>query len=639
MDNLNNYTGPVGGVPPIVPFAGVASAPPVIPKLYWDAYSDEQRIKTLWKCFGEIAERVNQLGYYYVPTFAGEWDATKQYPPLTVVSAPAGIEGVTKGDSYTAVKWVPVGTQLTNAEYWALTGNYNAQIAQLQDSYNNLVTEKVYYSPTAMASDFTSGTVFFSDGFRERGDGGNGYYVACEASYRLATATNNGYVAPLNDDVINVMQVGGYNNGVDNNSSVYQKITNYLNTLTGYFDSGQSIGKTIYFPAGTYYASQPFELPKPYGENATTQNVVGNFKIVGADKNTTQISNPNGTECITVRGAFCTISNITVMNAEIGIHFYSGAYESKLEDVVFMNCSDSGLKTEQSFYLSTIKNCYALKCGTGFNIQYNATSLLFSNCYANACSSYGYAFGIVSDSVNGLRYSTLESCACDDTQTAYYFGPGTYGCTLNGCGCESITKAGIRMVGGSGGACVITLNNFFAAFITGTVHVSAGANCIAYVNGLTVIGSYSGNVYAGTAKIIDSCVLNSHPSQDSIQLLTSDVINVTTKVSTSPVALANIVPRKLSTTYGGIIIAVCKNNAFGSSGNVAIYMLAVRCSAGTYSVNTTPLGRDGSGVNTCDFTFTNDNGTLMATNSTESSINYAISLYAIAGPLKLTSAS
>lgn len=130
--------GPKGDTPPVIPWLGVAAAPPTIPKLYWDAYSDEQRIKTLWACFNGLANRVNQLGYYYLPDFQGEWDRTKEYPPLSVVSAPEGIEGVTAGNSYTALDWVPVGTPLTDTTYWALTGNYNAQIAAAQEAISEI---------------------------------------------------------------------------------------------------------------------------------------------------------------------------------------------------------------------------------------------------------------------------------------------------------------------------------------------------------------------------------------------------------------------------------------------------------------------------------------------------------------------
>lgn len=161
MDDLNDYTGPTGQTPPILPMTGLHAATPVIPKLYWDSYDDEQRIKLLWKCFGEIADLVNQLSYYYIPTFGGDWSATVQYPPLTVVSAPAGIEGVTEGDSYTALKYVPIGTSLTNTEYWAKTGNYNAQVEearQMAEDAKNSASEAQASADQKAPIEHASGT-------------------------------------------------------------------------------------------------------------------------------------------------------------------------------------------------------------------------------------------------------------------------------------------------------------------------------------------------------------------------------------------------------------------------------------------------------------------------------------------------
>ena len=61
------------------------------------------------------------VGMRYVPLFDGEWDATKDYEPLTVVSI--------EGNSYTSKTFVPAGINpVGNPEYWAETGNYNAQI-------------------------------------------------------------------------------------------------------------------------------------------------------------------------------------------------------------------------------------------------------------------------------------------------------------------------------------------------------------------------------------------------------------------------------------------------------------------------------------------------------------------------------
>lgn len=62
------------------------------------------------------------IGARYVPLFADpiEWDNTKTYEPLTIVYY--------QGNSYTSRQAVPTGIAITNEAYWALTGNYNAQI-------------------------------------------------------------------------------------------------------------------------------------------------------------------------------------------------------------------------------------------------------------------------------------------------------------------------------------------------------------------------------------------------------------------------------------------------------------------------------------------------------------------------------
>lgn len=64
------------------------------------------------------------IGARYVPLFAEpiEWDKTKQYEPLTIVT--------NNGNSYTSRQFVPTGVEITNEDFWALTGNYNAQIEQ-----------------------------------------------------------------------------------------------------------------------------------------------------------------------------------------------------------------------------------------------------------------------------------------------------------------------------------------------------------------------------------------------------------------------------------------------------------------------------------------------------------------------------
>ena len=61
------------------------------------------------------------VGMRYVPLFDGDWNNAKDYEPLTVVSL--------NGNSYTSKTFVPAGASPAgNPDYWAETGNYNAQI-------------------------------------------------------------------------------------------------------------------------------------------------------------------------------------------------------------------------------------------------------------------------------------------------------------------------------------------------------------------------------------------------------------------------------------------------------------------------------------------------------------------------------
>lgn len=62
------------------------------------------------------------IGARYVPVFANpiEWSDTRGYEPLTIV--------LHQGNSYTSMQAVPTGIDIENTAFWALTGNYNAQV-------------------------------------------------------------------------------------------------------------------------------------------------------------------------------------------------------------------------------------------------------------------------------------------------------------------------------------------------------------------------------------------------------------------------------------------------------------------------------------------------------------------------------
>lgn len=103
------------------------------------------------------------VGARYVPLFADpvEWDKTKTYEPLTIVTY--------QGNSYTSKTFVPVNIEITNTTYWVQTGNYNAQveayrqevlrISESVDSIENSLKNSGYY-------DF-SNVLCYGDSFTE----------------------------------------------------------------------------------------------------------------------------------------------------------------------------------------------------------------------------------------------------------------------------------------------------------------------------------------------------------------------------------------------------------------------------------------------------------------------------------------
>lgn len=72
------------------------------------------------------------IGARYVPKFADPiaWDKANSYEALTIVTY--------LNNSYTSKKPVPANTEITDTEYWVVTGNYNAQIEEYRQE-----TEKV----------------------------------------------------------------------------------------------------------------------------------------------------------------------------------------------------------------------------------------------------------------------------------------------------------------------------------------------------------------------------------------------------------------------------------------------------------------------------------------------------------------
>ena len=77
------------------------------------------------------------IGARYVPRFSdvnnGVWSNVYEYEPLTIVKH--------GNDYYTSRQTVPVGTDITNTDYWLMTGNYNGAITELGNRIDDLNTD------------------------------------------------------------------------------------------------------------------------------------------------------------------------------------------------------------------------------------------------------------------------------------------------------------------------------------------------------------------------------------------------------------------------------------------------------------------------------------------------------------------
>lgn len=106
------------------------------------------------------------IGNRYVPLFANPvaWDNLREYEPLTIVTY--------EGMSYTSRKTVPVGTDISNTDYWVLTGNYNEQMnvlinqqKTLQDTYDTLNTKVSGFKATGISWDGFTLVLTDAEGF------------------------------------------------------------------------------------------------------------------------------------------------------------------------------------------------------------------------------------------------------------------------------------------------------------------------------------------------------------------------------------------------------------------------------------------------------------------------------------------
>lgn len=157
----------------------------------------------------------------------------------------------------------------------------------------------------------------------------------------------------------------------------------------------------------------------------------------------------------------CTFENIIGWNLNCGFEVFN-LWMSKL-DMCRINNSAVGFK------YNTLRTD-GTKQGTG-------TSNVFTNCYANACN--------VGFLIDGIDYSTLNSCACDNCSLSYNIWQSSI--VLNGCGSEGCD----RLFNVSGNSCVTV--NSMESYDT-TDNANFNLITVAGSSKFTMVSSYIMNV-------------------------------------------------------------------------------------------------------------------------------------------------
>ena len=249
------------------------------------------------------------VGHRYVPKIMGEWDNTQIYEPLSIVQY--------QGNSFSSRQYVPVGVELTNEEYWASTGNYNAQIEQYRQDVRNLENDV---------------NNFYDEVITAR----NGEETLSE---RLDKDQQN-----VNDKLaqisINVKSIfGAVGDGVSNDTDALMNALNYA--------SNNSI-KKVYLPSGTYLVD-PNKIVIPV--NVTLTGSTYRDTIIKATSQSgfgVRLSEGSTIQDLYVRGFTIGIENYSHWTKiydckasynKVGISFNNGSYivKCKNNEVTFNN--------------------------------------------------------------------------------------------------------------------------------------------------------------------------------------------------------------------------------------------------------------------------------------------------------------
>lgn len=297
------------------------------------------------------------VGARYVPLFADpiQWDETKQttYEPLTIV--------LYQGNSYTSKQYVPTGIDITNEDYWAETGNFNAQLEQANNNYSTLIKNTIFVvnSTLDFGSEPANVSFVMTRGFRTINDGGS-------ALYRISSSgEDNGidvikkgekYYNLILEQEMNAECFGAYGDGINDDIAFINRGSELTNLVLN----------------KTYLISEAI-IPK--------YNLIGSGKIIKSGSFITSeqngaiiINQPNiAIKGLTIQGLTASPSMqypAVLTGFEYGIVVSDNALNITINGCEIINFNHSGIVIwSNNAENILIENCTTNNCGTGLVVE------------------------------------------------------------------------------------------------------------------------------------------------------------------------------------------------------------------------------------------------------------------------------
>lgn len=188
------------------------------------------------------------IGARYVPRFfsdengSTEWKSGLAYEALTIVTY--------LGNSYTSKKTVPVGVEITNTEYWVLTGSYNSQIEsyrkEVEKLKKSLVTRDVlcigdsYLAYNSQEMESSSWGAFLriylgeNNNVTINGLGGSGFVGNASKTFGdLLTESYNNMSEEERENISDVVVCGGLNDAsaIVDGKTTMRSVTSAMRTF------------------------------------------------------------------------------------------------------------------------------------------------------------------------------------------------------------------------------------------------------------------------------------------------------------------------------------------------------------------------------------------------------------------------